>query len=122
MNMDDDTQKLLAIIAIIAILLFIFGFRNQNEGYERAVTGGSYGQVQNEIFWHPYPDMPHPGTRHIKYDPLGKVHSASYVYPDYNATVNEPHNCKEVGCGPAFSGEDAKCYRCQQPKRYDSGW
>lgn len=120
MNIDTDTRKVLAIIAIVAILIYLFG-RSNTEGYERDVIGGSYGKVQDEIFWYPYPDMPHPGTRHVKYDPTGKVHSSSYIYPDHNVTVNEPHNCEETKCGPAFAGEDVKCYNCPQYKRYDSG-
>lgn len=124
MNIDDNTTKILLIIGVALVTYFLI--KNNTEGYQRVVGGGEYGKPQNEIYWYPYPNTPHPGlhspgTRHVKYDPLDKVHSVSYIYPDNNTTVNEPHNCDEIGCGNAFKNEDVKCYKCPQLKAYDSG-
>ncbi len=125
-QLTDDNRKLLLIIAVGVVLFYFLNSRKSTkEGYERAVTGGSYGKVQNEMLWYPYPNQPLVengyGPRHAKYSPGDKVHSVSYVYPDYNATVNEAHGCVGMPCPPAFGGEDVMCYRCPQPKVYDSG-
>ncbi len=119
MNMDKDTQNVLLVVAVIFVVWYLL--KDRREGYERAVIGGEYGQVQNEIFWWPYPEMEYPGTRHAKYDPVDRVHSVSYVYPDFDTTVNEPHGCMQMKCPPAFTDEDVKCYSCPQMKYYDSG-
>ena len=57
-------QQVLLIIAL-AVILFYFMRNDDVEGYGRPVVGGSYGPVQNEIFWYPYPHQPtieNPGT------------------------------------------------------------
>jgi len=116
-------QQVLLIIAL-AVILFYFMRNDDVEGYGRPVVGGSYGPVQNEIFWYPYPHQPtieNPGTRHAKYSPRHKVHAVSYVHPDFNTTVNEAHGCTDMTCPPAFAGEDVKCYGCPQRKGMDSG-
>jgi hypothetical protein len=118
-----ETQKLLFIFVVIAILFYFLNPTSTTEGYARPVMGGSYGGVQNEIYWN-YPHLPtieNPSKRHAKYSVGDKVHAVSYVYPDMNATVNEAHDCVEMPCPPAFGDEDVMCYKCPQPKRFDSG-
>jgi len=121
MNLNDQTKQVLLIIVVLGILFF-FLYRRR-EGYERVAIGGSYGKVQNEMLWYPYPQqpLPRPGTRHAKYSPCGKLHSSSYVHPDFNTTINEPHGCRAIPNAPAFRGEDVKSYQCPQPKVYNSG-
>jgi len=123
MNLNDQTKQVLLIIAVLGLLFYFLHERSESEGYERVAIGGSYGKIQNEMLWYPYPQqpLPHPGTRHAKFSPCGKLHGSSYVHPDFNATINEPHGCNGIPNPPAFRGEDVQSYQCPQPKAYDSG-
>ena len=141
MNLDlnDQSKQVLLLIVVIAAILYYLHERREKEGYERAVIGGEYGQVQNEIFYHNYPHHTHPrlpmtGPRYAKYslgerhkqvlEPCDKLHSVSYVNQDANTTINEPHRCSIMQNPPAFSGaqdSDVVSYGCPQPKVFNSG-
>ena len=127
-TLDEKTRRTIVTIVVVVLVLYLIswltGIPKGPEGYERPVVGGSYGAVPNEIFWYPYPselDFEEPATRYAKFSPSGELFSLSFVNPDHDTTVNEPHNCKVIPNPPAFAGQDIVSMVCPQEKYHDSG-
>ncbi len=121
---EKTTRAIIAVVVVVLILYLISWFTSSPEGYARPVVGGSYGAVPNEIFWWPYPselDFEEPATRYAKFSPSGELFSISFVNPDNDTTVNEPHNCKIIPNPPAFAGQNIVSMVCPQEKFIDSG-
>ena len=124
MKLTDEQKKIAAVVVAVIIVLLLFGMYNSKEGYDRVPIGGSYGQVQNEMYQWPYPsplDFMNAPRRYAKYSRDGKLFSISYVNPDLDTTVNEPHDCTIVENPPALAGQNVVTMVCPQRKVYDSG-
>lgn len=124
MKLTDEQKKVAIVVIVVIIILLLFGRYNSSEGYERVPIGGSYGQVSNEMLQWPYPSMlnfMNVPRRFAKYSEDGKLFSISYVNPDLDTTVNEPHNCRVIDNPPALAGQNVVTMVCPQRKVFDSG-
>lgn len=115
MPFTEDEKKFALIIILVIVVLYIYGLYNAREGYQRVTgipRGGSYGQVQNEIYQWPYPsplDFSNLPRRYAKYLRDGRLVSISYVDP----RVDDNRDCKVVENPPALADQNVVTMVCQ---------